>query len=382
MKHAFLVLAAALMTAVSVFAQNPSDSIAVMREVEAANRAVLTAYATDVTVVDTRRVPRKDFQLWYGHLADRGWAPDGNYYPERIQALYFARRGADGNLDIVCTELGEDGLWRTPVPFCDDAVSPGDEIFPMLSPDGKRLYFSSNGLFGMGGYDLYEATWNPKTQRWGDVRNMGIPYNSLADDLLFCDTEDGRYSLFASNRDCGKDSIVIYVLRQETPVATRVESPRAERSARLAVTESDKGYPFVRHSMGTVPALRFEPVKEVFDYTFQVGTTGAFAEDNTLPSGLVYQIQLFVVSSKPSLKQLKGVRPVFAHPQRSGKTQYAAGIFSTYAEAETALAAVRKAGHKNAMIVAFEDGKPLALSKARQKESSVKVITEEVRIVK
>jgi hypothetical protein len=96
----------------------------------------------------------------------------------------------------------------------------------------------------------------------------------------------------------------------------------------------------------------------------------------------VYQIQLFVVSSRPTIKQLKGVSPVFSHPQRSGKTMYAAGLFRTYADAEAALAAVRKAGHKNAIIVAFEDGKTLSLAKARQKESSVKVITEEVRIVK
>ena len=96
----------------------------------------------------------------------------------------------------------------------------------------------------------------------------------------------------------------------------------------------------------------------------------------------MYQVQLFVLSSQPSLKQLKGVSPVFAHPQKSGKTMYAAGLFRTYAEAEAAQAAVRKAGHKNAIIIAFEDGKSLALSKARQKESSVKVITEEIRIVK
>ena len=61
---------------------------------------------------------------------------------------------------------------------------------------------------------------------------------------------------------------------------------------------------------------------------------------------------------------------------------YAAGVFRTYVEAEAALAAVRKAGHKNAIVVAFEDGRSLSLAKARQKESSVKVITEEVRLVK
>ena len=381
MKKTLLSLAAALLASAALQAQG-SDSLAVVREAETANSAALAAYAADVTVVATRRVPRKDFQLWYGHLADRGWASDGNYYPPEVQVLYFARTGADGSLDIYCSQPVDSVCWSTPVPFCEEAVSPGNEIFPMLSPDGKRLYFSSDGLFGMGGYDLYEATWDPKARRWGGVRNLGAPFNSPADDLLFCDTEDGRYSVFASNRACGKDSIVIYVLRQETPVAEKVDAKRAASLVQLKVSAPDGGYPFVRRSAGPVPNLVFEEPVDAFDYTFKVGETGAFAEKNELPSGIVYQVQLFVLSSQPSLKQLKGVSPVFAHPQKSGKTMYAAGLFRTYAEAEAAQAAVRKAGHKNAIIIAFEDGKSLALSKARQKESSVKVITEEIRIVK
>ena len=59
----------------------------------------------------------------------------------------------------------------------------------------------------------------------------------------------------------------------------------------------------------------------------------------------------------------------------------AAGLFRTYAEAEHALPAVRKL-FPTAFIIAFDGGQPLALSKARQKESSVTVVTEEVRIVK
>ena len=53
-----------------------------------------------------------------------------------------------------------------------------------------------------------------------------------------------------------------------------------------------------------------------------------------------------------------------------------------YDEAEEALSSVKKAGFPSAFIIAFDDRQSVALSKARKKESSVKVITEEVRIVK
>ena len=379
MKRFLISLVAALLAAASLSAQD--DSLAVLRAAEAANRSALSAYVADVTVVAQRRVPRRDFHLWYGHLTDGDWGTDGNWYPGETLRLYLSRPGADGSADIVWTQP-LDSTWSTPEPVCPDAVSPGNEIYPMLSPDGKRLYFSSDGLFGMGGYDLYVATLDPVSGKWGHVRNMGLPYNSPGDDLLFCDTEDGRYSLFASNRECGPDSVVIYVLRQENPVSVPAGTARGKQAAGLKVAEADAGYPFVRRSAGSVPHIRFEEAEDPFDYTFRVGETGAFAEKDQLPSGIVYQIQLFVLASRPSLNQLKGVSPVFSHRQRSGKTLYAAGLFPTYAEAEAALAAVRKAGHRNAFIIAFEDGQSVPLAQARKKESSVKVITEEVRIVR
>ena len=364
-----------------ILEQNPKDSLALKGLVEAENGKALTALVFAPQVVAAKRVPRHDFMLWYGHLADHRWTSDGNLVPG-AGTWYFSRKNTAGDFDIFCSAPVDSALWSAPVPVCADAVSAGNELYPMLSPDGKRLYFSSDGLFGMGGYDLYVAHWDPVSQAWGQVQNLGFPYSSTADDLLFCDTEDGRYSVFASNRNCGADSVVIYVLRQEQPVAAPIGKARAAEISRLAVSTPDNGYPFEKRRYGTLPELVFEDPEPVFDYTFRIGETGAFAEIDQIPSGLVYQIQLFVLSSQPAVKQLKGVSPVFSHRQRSGKTLYAAGVFQTYAEAEAALAACRAAGHKSAIIIAFENGAPLALSKARQKESSVKVVTEEVHIVK
>ena len=387
MKSVFMTLMSALLLTTLSYGQGtvtqdrPSDNPELKRQIEADNYNVLSKYAARPVVVAEKRVLRSDFFLWYSHLSDRGWGSDRNWYPDETRMLWLARPTAAGDYDIVCTEPVDSTLWSVPEPPCEAAVSPGNEIFPMLSPDGKRLYFSSDGLFGMGGYDLYVATWDPERQAWGNVRNMGVPFNSPADDLLFCDTPDGRYSLMASNRSCGKDSMVIYVMRQELPVYGPVEADEAARLARLAITEPDSGFRFEKRSLGKVPVLTLEEPEEVFDYTFTTSGPGAFAENNNLPSGLVYQIQLFVSGSKPSVRQLKGVSPVYVHAQRSGKKLCAAGLFRSYSEAEQALPAVRRI-FPSAFIIAFDGGQPLSLSKARKKESSVTVVTEEVRIVK
>jgi len=358
-----------------------SDTLAQLRAAaESDNFRALTQYAADVTVVATKRVPRTDFFLWYGHLTNGSWGSDKNWYPTETEGLFLSLPGEDGSSDVVWSQP-LDTCWSRPMPVCAAAVSPGSEVFPMLSPDGRRLYFASDGLFGMGGYDLYVATWDPQERAWSHVQNMGFPFNSRGDDLLFCDTPDGRYSLFASNRDCGRDSVVIYVLRQETPVWHAIDAKDVAARSRLAVTAPDNGYPFQKQAIGPVPSLRFEEPLEV-EQPFRIGKEGAFARDNSLPEGVVYQIQLFVMGSTPSVKQLKGVSPVYSHPQRSGKRVYAAGLFRTYAEAEQALSSVRRAGFPSAYVIAFENGKSITLQQARKKESSVKVITEEVRIVR
>ena len=359
--------------------QNPGDSSALKGLILAENGKALTAYAAKPQVVASKRVPRKEFYLYYGHLADKGWDAEGNWWPDGVQEHYYARLNAEGDYDIVRTEAVDDTLWSAPRPFCQDAVSAGNEIFPMVSPDGKRLYFSSDGLFGMGGYDLYVASWDPVKKAWGNVQNMGFPFSSTADDLLFCDTGDGQYSVFASDRDCGKDSIVIYVIRQETPVWSAVRSESVPHLAKLGVGQGT-GYDFSRRSAGVRPSLLFEEEEDDFDYSLKVADTAVLLEEESFPSGLVYQIQLFV-ASKATLKQLKGVSPVFPHRQKSGKTLYAAGVFRSFDAAEQALPLVRRV-FPSAFVIAFDDGKPLSLSKARQKESSVKVITEEVHIVK
>ena len=379
MKHFLLTAAALLFSAAALLAQD--ELPAVRKAVEAENRKVLSDRAARPVVVAQQRVPRKDFHLWLSPLKEGRWGTDANWYPARTTRLYLSRPAADGNSDIVWSELLET-TWSAPAPLCEAAVSPGSEIFPMLSPDGKRIYFASDGLFGMGGYDLYEASWDERNKTWGKVRNLGLPFNSPGDDLLFCDTPDGRYSLLVSNRACSKDSVVIYVLRQETPVYAAVTPDEAAKLSALAVTEPESGFILSKALPGRVPALSFEEPEDTFDYTLRVGKEGAFAPDNKLPSGLVYQIQLFVSSNKVKVSQLKGVSPVYVHAQRSGKSLYAAGLFRSYAEAEQALGAVRRAGFPSAFVIAFDGGAPLSLSKARKKESSVKVITEEVHIVK
>lgn len=194
-------------------------------------------YASRPTVLGSITVPRNRFFLYYSHFPDKSWkkGPDGEafLYTEDMDQVVIPTRSAWGTYDLSWSTRTDDGRWSPLADMGDGINSADDEIYPVLSEDGKKLYFSSRGLYGAGGYDIFVSEWDESRQEWGVAENLGFPFSSPYDDLLFCNTPDGNFSLFASNRACAEDSIVIYLLKYDpTPVKVAVES--VEEARRLA----------------------------------------------------------------------------------------------------------------------------------------------------
>ena len=198
----------------------------------------MSAFAYSPVVVARHKFSLDDFFLYYP-LPDRSWRELPNqldssavtglsralYAPEDAECIYFSAEDMDGIRNIYMTEL-QDTIWTYPSLLNEHLVSPADEIYPMLSDDGKHLYFSSAGLYGVGGYDIYVSEWSEEDQDWSIPVNMGFPYSSPADDFLFMNTEDRSHTIFASNRDCGADSVWVYVLEFDSmPVRKAVDDP-------------------------------------------------------------------------------------------------------------------------------------------------------------
>ena len=456
-------------------------------------------FCSQPVVVARQTFPLKDFFLFYP-LKNHSWRKTPNqldslgkgdlaravYIPEGTRDIYYSAEDEDGIRNIYRTELA-DSLWSAPMLINEQMTSSSDEIYPMLSPDGKSLYFASKGLYGMGGYDLYVSQWNQETKDWDVPVNMGFPYSSPYDDFLFINTEDGKYSIFASNRDCSKDSVCIYVLEYDgMPVrkafsdvaelkelsalvpakdpsridngsAVAEQDPKSEETRRyidkikevrairdsvsrfnrnldelrneyssateerkaelsgiiqgkelqlpalndslqksvkeLQVIEMDflskgiiidasklqaradkevvgaaSGYTFSRNSYGPEPDLKIrKPVKK-FDYSFMILPEGRFAENNSLPDGLVYQIRLFTQSRKAVVQDLKGLSPVFER-QSGSKYIYSAGLFKSYKDVLANLNRVKKLGFRTAEITAWKDGESISVANARSLEN-------------
>ncbi|MBO4595125.1 MAG: hypothetical protein J5632_00740 [Bacteroidales bacterium] len=200
------------------------------RITDCVNGANLAGFCFKPVVVARERFALEDFFLFYP-FADSSW-----HLSSGDTLAYCRPAGATAYAWSLKDSCGVSRLWfrekKDSVWGPAEAVqipATGDAVFPFIS--GEQLYFSAKGLFGVGGFDLYVC--NRKADgSWGEPANLGFPFSSPADDYLYVDSPDGKYSLFASSRGCSADSVNVYVIEYDAmPVRSAVEG--AEALARL-----------------------------------------------------------------------------------------------------------------------------------------------------
>ncbi|WP_136669425.1 OmpA family protein [Flavobacterium sp. H122] len=135
-------------------------------------------------------------------------SPDGKW-------LFFVSDmpGGYGETDIYAVEIFADGTMNSPKNLGPKINTVGREMFPFFS-EGK-LYFSSEGLYGFGGLDIFECKFNGKD--FSEPKNMGEPVNSNKDDFSFIIDPKSKYGYFSSNRDSGKGDDDIYYFAKREP---------------------------------------------------------------------------------------------------------------------------------------------------------------------
>ena len=115
--------------------------------------------------------------------------------------LFFTsnREGGFGGLDIYMSKLDENGKWGNPKNLGANINSEFDEDTPMLHPDGKTLYFSSEGHNSMGRMDVFYSEMKPDST-WTTPVNLGYPVNTPDDDFFFVPTINKSEAYYASSR--------------------------------------------------------------------------------------------------------------------------------------------------------------------------------------
>ena len=124
------------------------------------------------------------------------------------QTLYFVsdRPGGYGGRDIYkCTKL-PNGTWSKASNLGASINTAFDEDAPFIHPDGVTLFFSSNGPGSMGGFDIFKSTRTDindakhSSSKWSKPVNLGNPINTPLDDIYYVLSADGKRAYFSSSR--------------------------------------------------------------------------------------------------------------------------------------------------------------------------------------
>lgn len=155
-------------------------------------------------------------------------SPDGN-------TLYFVseRPGGQGMGDIwISKKVGE--TWGEPVNLGSPVNSPFDENGLWITPDGKTLFFCSNGPNSMGAHDIFRTTMG-EDGKWSAPMNLGYPINTVEIESKFVMTADKKTAFISSVRDSGigeRDIIIIDISSYD--VLTGKSAPAAPKTSTLS----------------------------------------------------------------------------------------------------------------------------------------------------
>src|SRR3990172_7028655 len=133
---------------------------------------------------------------------------------EFVKGGQFYHGEYEGNTDIWVSIKTESG-WDKPVNLGNIINTPFAERSPFLHPDGKTLYFSSDGHYGLGSLDVFKSVRLSDTSwtDWSEPVNLGKEVNTAGYDVAYKITTDGEYAFFSSDREGGKGSYDIYSIK-------------------------------------------------------------------------------------------------------------------------------------------------------------------------
>lgn len=185
---------------------------------------------TQICFIDSFVVDKEDFLKSYHISSESGRIDTYNHYfgqSSRAQStvyesglgdLRIAARPTDEGIKLT-TAQKVSGEWSNPQPLPGLEMQ-GNQNYPFLESDGTTLYFASDGSESLGGYDIFVTRYGSEQERYLLPENVGMPFNSTANDYMMVIDEVNDLGWFATDRRQPQGKVCIYVF---IPPTTRVD---------------------------------------------------------------------------------------------------------------------------------------------------------------
>ncbi len=200
------------------------------------------------------------------------------------KTLFFSsgRSGGYGKTDIWMAKIDKDGNAAEPAVNLGDSINTEyEELSPFIHPDGRTLYFASNGFPGMGDFDLYYSRLN-SDKKWGTPVNIGYPINTNGEERSLIVNAKGDIAMFASSGGQRHLDIYYFEIPEEVKPVTVTyvkgyvydikTNERLEASCEMLDIESGEVLVNTISEKGTGEYMVCLPVDR--DYAFNVSKSG------------------------------------------------------------------------------------------------------------
>ena len=134
------------------------------------------------------------------------------YLSQFADKVIFARKDAKGHLRLYASLLAGNE-WSQPEPLADAGLGEHGDVeqnYPFMLNDGTTLYYAAKGEESMGGYDIFMTRYDADENRFLAPENIGMPFNSPANDFLYCVDEFNHVGYFVTDRRMPQGKVCVY----------------------------------------------------------------------------------------------------------------------------------------------------------------------------
>jgi hypothetical protein len=220
--------------------KKPYDSDKIKTLIDSSKRASrILSHIEDVQIIDSVILDKNQFLNAYLIGQDAGalkYIEDKIIYENSLsEKRYYARPNENGKLRLFSLIKLQD-KWSDERELTIISDSLEDNNYPFVMPDGFTIYYATTGQGSLGGYDLFITRYNANNGTYLAPSQLGMPFNSIANDYMMAIDEHNNVGYFATDRFQPADKVIVYTFIPNKNAQTINSDDESELIRRATIT--------------------------------------------------------------------------------------------------------------------------------------------------
>lgn len=267
------------------------------------------------------------------------------------KTIFSATDSKTGELHLYSSNL-VGNKWSSPT-MIDELQADGMQNFPFLMSDGITLYYAAQGENSIGGYDIFVTRYDSDEKKFLLSENMGMPFNSPANDYLLAIDEFNHLGWFVSDRNQSADKVCIYVFipndtRKVYDTALYEEAQLAQLAFITSIADTQHDSSLLKEAQGRLAQAINAPQKQQKKHEFSIIIAGnrIYHDLSDFRSSEARKLAQSYLQAEKNYKvqmmQLEALRQQYAKVNASQRQKIATQILALEQKTEQALASLKQ----------------------------------------